>query len=115
VFSILGRQGNAQRFLYHTKWVENLKNVVCGAADGGKIEKLDTDSKDGHLVWHRGHFSDFIIVYKGEVIPDIPVTPPTGDRTILPPWIIAIILTAGVIFFLVFRKNRKQEKEKTHE
>ena len=51
----------------------------------------------------------------GTTTPDDPVVPPTGDDTMLWLWITIMVLSAGMIFFLVFWKKRKQEEEKTHE
>lgn len=92
------------------------KFAVWYVADDGTTKKLETWYEDGKLCWSVDNFSDFIIVYEGEETLDVPVTPPTGDHTILLPWIIAIFVAAGVIFFLVFWKKRKQEEEeKAHE
>ena len=43
------------------------KFSVWYVADDGKREKLDTHYANGQLVWNVGHFSDFIIVYEGDV------------------------------------------------
>ena len=92
------------------------KFAVWYVADDGTTEKLDTRYENEHLVWDVGHFSDFIIVYEGDETPDVPVTPPTGDNTVLLPWIVVILIAAGMIFFLVFWKRRKrEEEEKAHE
>lgn len=92
------------------------KFSVWYVADDGKTEKLETWYEDGKLCWDVGHFSDFIIVYEGDETPDVPVTPPTGDSTVLFLWIVVILIAAGVIFFLVFWENRKrEEEEKAHE
>ena len=92
------------------------KLAVWYVADDGTTEKLDTRYENEHLVWDVGHFSDFIIVYEGDETPDVPVTPPTGDNTVLLPWIVVILIAAGMIFFLVFWKRRKrEEEEKAHE
>lgn len=43
------------------------KFSVWYVADDGKTEKLDTRYANEHLVWDVGHFSDFIIVYEGNL------------------------------------------------
>ena len=43
------------------------KFAVWYVADDGKTEKLDTRYANGQLVWDVGHFSDFIIIYEGEL------------------------------------------------
>ena len=92
------------------------KFVVWNVADDGKTEKLDTHYKDGYLVWDVGHFSDFIIVYEGDEMPDVPGGTQTGDDAMIGLWVTIAVVSAGMIFFLVFLKNRKrEEEEKTHE
>lgn len=92
------------------------KFAVWYVADDGSTERLETWHEDGKLCWSVDHFSDFIIVYEGDETPDVPVTPPTGDSTVLFLWIVVILIAAGVIFFLVFWENRKrEEEEKAHE
>lgn len=63
--------------------LEANKFSVWYVADDGKTEKLDTHYADGHLVWNVGHFSDYIIVYEGEVESEthtITVVPSTGGQ-----------------------------------
>ena len=43
------------------------KFSVWYVADDGSTEKLDTHYANGQLVWDVSHFSDFIIVYEGEL------------------------------------------------
>ena len=41
--------------------------AVWYVADDGKTEKLNTYYANGYLIWDVSHFSDFIIVYEGEL------------------------------------------------
>ena len=43
------------------------KFSVWYVADDGSTEKLDTHYANGQLVWDVSHFSDFIIVYEGDL------------------------------------------------
>lgn len=59
------------------------KFSVWYVADDGSTEKLDTRYANGYLVWDVSHFSDFIIVYEGEVEAEthtITVAPTTGGQ-----------------------------------
>lgn len=85
------------------------KFTVWYVADDGTIEKLDTYYKDGHLVWTVGHFSDFIIVYEGDETPITPGGAQTGDTSMIWLWVTILVVSAGVIFFLVFWKRRNKK------
>ena len=85
------------------------KFTVWYVADDGTIEKLDTYYKDGHLVWAVGHFSDFIIVYEGDETPITPGGAQTGDNSMIWLWVTISVVSAGVIFFLVFWKRRNKK------
>ena len=85
--------------------------AVWYVADDGTIEKLDTHYEDGHLVWDVGHFSDFIIVYEGDETPTTPGGAQTGDDSMIGLWVTIAVLSAGMIFFLVFWKRRKKEEQ----
>jgi|GEM_PF-2626724 len=87
------------------------KFAVWYVADDGKTEKLDTHYEDGHLVWDVGHFSDFIIVYEGDETPDVPGGAQTGDNSMIWLWVTIAVVSAGMIFFLVFWKRRKKDEE----
>ena len=87
------------------------KFAVWYIADDGTIEKLDTHYEDGHLVWDVGHFSDFIIVYEGDGTPNTPGGAQTGDNSMIGLWITIAVLSAGMIFILVFWKRRKKMKQ----
>ena len=87
--------------------------AVWYVADDGTIEKLDTHYEDGHLVWDVGHFSDFIIVYEGDETPTTPGGAQTGDNTMLWLWVTIAVLSAGMIFFLIFWKRRKKDEAKS--
>lgn len=80
-------------------------------ADDGKTEKLETWYEDGKLCWSVDHFSDFIIVYEGEEMPDIPSGAQTGDNSMIWLWVVLGTISAGMIFFLIFWKRRKREEE----
>ena len=88
------------------------KFAVWYVADDGKTEKLDTHYEDGHLVWDVSHFSDFIIVYEGEETPITPGGAQTGDDTMIWLWVTIAVVSAGMIFFLVFWKRRKKDESK---
>ena len=89
------------------------KFAVWYVADDGTTEKLDTHYEDGHLIWDVGHFSDFIIVYEGDETPTTPGGAQTGDNTMLWLWVTIAVLSAGMIFFLVFWKRRKKGEAKS--
>lgn len=92
------------------------KFAVWYVADDGKNEKLETWHEDGKLHWSVGHFSDFIIVYEGEEIPDVPGGAQTGDNSMIWLWVTIAVLSAGMIFFLIFWKRiKREEEEKAHE
>ena len=88
------------------------KFAVWYVADDGSTEKLETWHEDGKLVWSVDHFSDFIIVYEGDETP----TPPgaqTGDNSMIWLWVTIAVVSAGMIFFLVFWKRRKKDETKS--
>ena len=89
------------------------KFAVWYVADDGKTEKLDTRYEDGHLVWDVGHFSDFIIVYEGDETPTTPGGAQTGDNSMIGLWVTIAVVSAGMIFFLVFWKRRKKDEAKS--
>ena len=92
------------------------KFAVWYIADDGTTEKLDTHYDDGHLIWDVGHFSDFIIVYEGDETPITPGGAQTGDNSMIWLWVTRAVVSAGMIFYLVFWKKRKrEEEEKAHE
>ena len=92
------------------------KFSVWYVADDGTTEKLDTRYENEHLVWDVGHFSDFIIVYEGDETPITPGGAQTGDNSMIWLWVTIAVVSAGMIFFLVFWKKRKrEEEEKAHE
>ena len=87
------------------------KFAVWYVADNGSTEKLETWHEDGKLVWSVDHFSDFIIVYEGDETP----TPPgaqTGDNSMIWLWVTIAVVSAGMIFFLIFWKRRKKDESK---
>ena len=87
------------------------KFAVWYVADDGSTEKLETWHEDGKLVWSVDHFSDFIIVYEGDETP----TPPgaqTGDNSMIWLWVTIAVVSAGMIFFLIFWKRRKKDESK---
>ena len=87
------------------------KFAVWYVADDGSTEKLETWHEDGKLVWSVDHFSDFIIVYEGDETP----TPPgaqTGDNSMIWLWVTIAVVSAGMIFFLIFWKRRKKDASK---
>ena len=89
------------------------KFAVWYVADDGTTEKLETWHDDGKLHWSVGHFSDYIIVYEGDETP----TPPgaqTGDNSMIWLWVTIAVVSAGMIFFLIFWKRRKKDEEKTN-
>ena len=86
------------------------KFAVWYVADDGKTEKLDTRYEDGHLVWDVGHFSDFIIVYEGDETPTTPGGAQTGDNSMIGLWVTIAVVSAGMIFFLIFWKRRKKDE-----
>ena len=88
------------------------KFAVWYVADDGSTEKLETWHEDGKLAWSVDHFSDFIIVYEGDETP----TPPgaqTGDNSMIWLWVTIAVVSAGMIFFLVFWKRRKKDETKS--
>ena len=87
------------------------KFSVWYVADDGTTEKLDTRYENKHLVWDVSHFSDFIIVYEGEETPITPGGAQTGDDTMIWLWVTIAVVSAGMIFFLVFWKRRKHEEQ----
>ena len=89
------------------------KFAVWYVADDGKTEKLDTRYEDGHLVWDVGHFSDFIIVYEGDETPTTPGGAQTGDNSMIGLWVTIAVVSAGMIFFLIFWKRRKKDEAKS--
>ena len=87
------------------------KFAVWYVADDGSTEKLETWHEDGKLVWSVDHFSDFIIVYEGDETP----TPPgaqTGDNSMIWLWVTIAVVSAGMIFFLIFWKRMKKDESK---
>ena len=86
------------------------KFAVWYVADDGKTDKLDTRYEDGHLVWDVGHFSDFIIVYEGDETPTTPGGAQTGDNSMIGLWVTIAVVSAGMIFFLIFWKRRKKDE-----
>ena len=87
------------------------KFAVWYVADDGTTEKLDTRYENEHLVWNVGHFSDFIIVYEGDETPITPGGAQTGDNSMIWLWVTIAVVSAGMIFFLVFWKRRKHEEQ----
>ena len=88
------------------------KFAVWYVADDGTTEKLETWHDDGKLHWSVGHFSDYIIVYEGDETP----TPPgaqTGDNSMIWLWVTIAVISAGIIFFLIFWKRRKKDEAKS--
>ena len=86
------------------------KFSVWYVADDGKIEKLETWYEDGKLCWDVSHFSDFIIVYEGDETPTTPGGAQTGDNSMIWLWVTIAVVSAGMIFFLVFWKRRKKDE-----
>ena len=89
------------------------KFSVWYVADDGTTEKLDTRYENEHLVWDVGHFSDFIIVYEGDETPITPGGAQTGDNSMIWLWVTIAVVSAGMIFFLVFWKRRKKDETKS--
>ena len=89
------------------------KFAVWYVADDGKTEKLETWHEDGKLCWSVDHFSDFIIVYEGDETPTTPGGAQTGDNSMIWLWVIITVISAGMIFFLIFWKRRKRKKSNT--
>ena len=89
------------------------KFSVWHVADDGTTEKLDTRYENEHLVWDVGHFSDFIIVYEGDETPITPGGAQTGDNSMIWLWVTIAVLSASMIFFLIFWKRRKQDEAKS--
>ena len=89
------------------------KFAVWYVADDGTTEKLDTRYENEHLVWDVGHFSDFIIVYEGDETPITPGGAQTGDNSMIWLWVTIAVLSASMIFFLIFWKRRKQDEAKS--
>lgn len=89
------------------------KFAVWYVADDGTTEKLDTRYENKHLVWDVGHFSDFIIVYEGDETPITPGGAQTGDNSMIWLWVTIAVLSASMIFFLIFWKRRKQDEAKS--
>ncbi len=87
------------------------KFSVWYVADDGTTEKLETWHDEGQLHWSVGHFSDFIIVYEGDETPTTPGGAQTGDNSMIWLWVTIAVVSAGAIFFLVFWKRRKKDKE----
>lgn len=89
------------------------KFAVWYVADDGSTEKLETWHEDGKLVWSVDHFSDFIIVYEGDETPITPGGAQTGDNSMIWLWVTIAVLSASMIFFLIFWKRRKQDEAKS--
>ena len=89
------------------------KFAVWYVADDGTTEKLETWHDDGKLHWSVGHFSDYIIVYEGDETPITPGGAQTGDNSMIGLWITIAVLSAGMIFILVFWKRRKKDEAKS--
>ena len=88
------------------------KFAVWYVADDGKTEKLETWYEDGKLYWSVDHFSDFIIVYEGEEKPSTPIKPPyTEDNIMIWLWGTLVVISTGMIFFLVLWKHRKKDEK----
>ena len=89
------------------------KFAVWYVADDGTTEKLETWHDDGKLHWSVGHFSDYIIVYEGDETPITPGGAQTGDNSMIWLWVTIAVLSASMIFFLIFWKRRKQDEAKS--
>ena len=89
------------------------KFAVWYVADDGTTEKLETWHDDGKLHWSVGHFSDYIIVYEGDETPITPGGAQTGDNSMIWLWVTIAVLSASMIIFLVFWKQRKKVEDKS--
>ena len=86
--------------------------VVWHVADNGTLEKLTSWFSGSRLHWDVGHFSDFIVTYEGEVEPNVPDSPQTGDNSMIGLWMMIMVVSVAIMFILVSWKRGKKDKEK---
>ena len=89
-------------------------HAVYFVADNGETTKVPSEFVDGHMIFTTSHFSDYVIVYEGDVItgetqtvvPETPVTE-TAAFPVLPVVIVVLLAAAIVAVVAIKKKNEK--------
>ena len=84
------------------------KNLSATVSNGSV--SFTTDGNNYYVVWEKKTGGET------PVTPNTPNSPQTGDNSMIWLWVTIAVVSAGMIFFLVFWENRKrEEEEKAHE
>ena len=93
---------------------DNKDLTVCALSTGGIYKDLSAEIKNGSAVFIANDGDYFILTEKKptESKPDIPIKPPTtGDNIMIWLWVTLVVISAGIIFFLIFGKHRKKDEK----
>lgn len=98
--------------------------IVCSVSTDETTKTLTSVVKDGKVTFTTDGSNYYVLAEKksagttdpgtddpGTTTPDDPVSPPTGDDTMIWPWILVAIVVLSLIFFLIFWKRRKKDEE----
>ena len=98
--------------------------IVCSVSTDGTAKTLTSVVKDDKVTFTTDGSNYYVLAEKksasttdpgtddpGTTTPDDPVSPPTGDDTMIWPWILVAIVVLSLIFFLIFWKRRKKDEE----
>lgn len=72
---------------------------VFYVADDGSVKAIDTTYQDGHLIFALEHFSEYVVV-------NTALSPDTGDKTMLMPMILLMVLSAACFTVMVVGKDQ---------
>lgn len=79
------------------------KNLSSTTSDGSV--SFATDGNNYYVVWEKKSSGET------PVTPNTPNSPQTGDNSMIWLWVTIAVVSAGMIFFLVFWKRRKHEEQ----
>lgn len=82
--------------------------TVLYIADDGSVKEIKTSYEDGNLVFALEHFSEYVVVNTKttSAAPDTGVSPDTGDRVMLAP--VAVLLVLSVMGMAVMTAGKKK-------
>lgn len=90
--------------------------IVCSVSTDETTTPLTSTIEDGKVTFTTDGSTYYVLAEKkapdttdpGMTTPNDPVSTPTGDDTMIWPWIVLVIVAICAIFFLIFWKRRRK-------